>query len=189
MNILDICTGRGGWTKPFRERGHYVVTVDIEKKFKPTICADILKLGYEILKAHGPFDVVTASPPCDEYCKASLPKSWACNRNGSKPDNALVKRCVEIIQDLKPHFWVIENVRGAVPYFKPLLGKPVRHVGSRYLWGEFPMFDAAPRYGKWRLPPSENRKELRAEIPYQLALNFCVACERELLACNSQETK
>lgn len=185
MNILDLCSGQKGWGKPFEERGHTVITVDIEPSFEPTICADLLKLPIEQLKVLGPFDVITASPVCDEFCKASLPRSWVCNKNGFNPDTSLMERCFEIIQVLKPKFWVIENVRGAVPYFKPILGEPVRHVGSRYLWGNLPMFDAAPAYGKWRLPPSKDRKALRSKIPKNLALSFCMAIELQMEACIS----
>jgi len=56
-------------------------------------------------------------------------------------------------------------------------------VGSRYLWGEFPIFDTPKVYGKWRLPPSEDRAAKRSEIPKGISLALCMAIEQELLAC------
>lgn len=181
MNDLDLFSGLEGWSQPFRDRGHKVVTVDVEQKFNPTICADLLKLPTGELKKFGHFNVITASPPCTEFCKASLPKSWpSVQRYGCNPDDRLLRRTLEIISELQPDYWIIENVRGAIPYFKPYIGKPVKKVGSRYLWGKFPMFDAKPTWGKWRIPPRADRAAIRSKIPYDLALNLCVACEREL---------
>jgi site-specific DNA-cytosine methylase len=170
MKVLDLFSGLGGFSQAFKDRGHEVTRVDIAPEFAPDICADVMTLETE-----GSYDVVLASPPCTEFSKDSMP--WC---HDAAPDVALLKRTIEIIEEIAPEFWVIENVRGAVRWFAPVLGKPVRHIGSRYLWGEFPMFDARPGYGKWRLWPSPNRTALRSKIPYSLSLNLCVACERAL---------
>jgi site-specific DNA-cytosine methylase len=182
MKVCDLFSGLEGWSKPFKDRGHEVVTVDNDPKFNPTICADILKLPIDDLKGCGSFQVIVAAPPCTEFCKASLPKSWlSVKRFGCNPDTQLLQKTLRIIEELNPDFWVIENVRGAIPYFKPFLDKPVKKLGSRYLWGKFPMFDAKPSFGKWRIPPRANRAAIRSKIPYSLGLNLCVACERELM--------
>ena len=175
MNVLDLFSGLGGWSRAFQERGHNVTTLDVNPKFEPDICVNIVKW-----QPAGEYDVILASPPCTEFSKASLPKSWVCNKNGANPDTTLLEKTVEIIQELKPAYWIIENVRGAVPYFEPIMGKPIKKIGSRYLWGKFPMFDAAPKYGKWKLPKTKDRPALRSLIPYNLSLALCLACEREL---------
>jgi hypothetical protein len=178
LKVLDLFSGLGGWSEAFKKRGHEVLTLDFEPKFKPNICADLLKVTPKQLRVFGPFDIILASPPCTEFSKASLPKSWASvQRFGCNPDTKLLVKTVELIQALKPKWWVIENVRGAVPYFKPILGNPVRHIGSRYLWGEFPMFDSAPKYGKWKLPKTSDRAAKRSLIPYSLSLALCLSCE------------
>jgi len=167
MKVLDLFAGLGGFSQAFKDREHEVVRVDIASKFSPDICADIMDFEPE-----GDYDIVLASPPCTEFSKDSMP--W----HDADPDLMLLKRTLDIIQKINPEWWIIENVRGAVKWFNPVLGKPVRHVGSRYLWGDFPMFDAKPKYGKWRLPPSPDRAAIRALIPYDLSLNLCIACER-----------
>lgn len=180
MNVLDICSGLEGWSQPWKERGHNVVTIDINPKFNPTICADLLKLPIEDLRKYGHFQVITASPVCTEFSKASMPKTWkSVQRFGCNPSTDLLQKIIAIIKELNPDYWIIENVRGAVPFFKPLLGKPIKRIGSRYLWGKFPMFDAEPKYGKWKLPRTSDRAAKRSIIPRSLALNFCVACERD----------
>lgn len=171
MKVLDLFSGLKGWSKAFADRGHDVLTVDIEAKFQPDICADILKLTPSNLMGFGPFDLVAASPVCTEFSKSSMPKTWkSVQKYGCNPDTTLLKQTVALIEALKPRWWIIENVRGAVPYFKPIIGKPVRHVGSRYLWGKFPMFDTSPKYGKWMLPKTPDRPAKRAIIPYSLSL-------------------
>jgi hypothetical protein len=172
---LDLCSGREGVSKIFRDNGWKMTTVDINPKFNPDIVADINNLH---LEAPGDYDLIWASPVCKDYSKAGLPVSWKCN--GGKrtlPDMRLFLNCYRIIRYLKPRWWVIENVLGAKPYFELVLGKPPKHVGSRYLWGEFPIFDTSPKYGKWKLSPTEDRPEIRSEIPAGLSKALCLACE------------
>lgn len=176
MKVLDLFSGLGGWSKAFKDRGHKRITVDINEEFNPDICIDIIELD---VREMGTFDVILASPPCTEFSKASMPDSWNKNRT-TNPDTALLKRTIEIIEKLKPTYWIIENVRGAKPYFYPLLGKPVKKVGSRYLWGNFPIVDCKNKYGKEKLSPSKNRPALRSLIPYELSLAVCRAIENEL---------
>ena len=77
-----------------------------------------------------------------------------------------------IIQFLEPWAWCIENVRGA----EKVHGPAKKKVGSRYLWGEFPIFNPKPVWDKYRRPPSEDRTALRALIPYPLARALAEAC-------------
>jgi site-specific DNA-cytosine methylase len=174
MKFLDLCCGNKGVTKEFEKAGWDVVTVDINPKFNPTIVADINNLHLEF---PGDYDLIWASPVCAEYSKAAMPVSWKCN--GGKrtiPDMRLFLNCYRIIRYLNPRWWVIENVLGAKPYFSLVLGEFLKHVGSRYLWGDFPIFDTSPKHGKWRLPPTADRAEIRSEIPAGLSKALCLAC-------------
>jgi hypothetical protein len=178
MKLLDLCSGREGVSKEFRKYGWDVTTVDINPKFNPNIVADINTLH---LESPGYYDFIWASPVCTEYTKSNLPISWKCN--GGKrtlPDMCLFLNCYRIIRYLNPKWWAIENVIGAVPYFSLVLGKYQKHVGSRYLWGEFPIFDTSHKHGKWRLPPTADRSEIRSEIPTGLAKALCLACENQI---------
>ena len=177
MKLLDLCSGKEGVSKEFRKAGWDCVTVDINPKFNPDIIADINNLH---LEAPRDYDLVWASPVCTDYTKANLPISWKCNGGiRTLPDMRLFLNCYRIIRYLKPRWWVIENVLGAKPYFRLVLGDYAKHVGSRYLWGEFPIFDTSHKYGKWRLPPTPDRAEIRSEIPAGLAKALCMACEAE----------
>jgi len=171
MKVLDLFSGLGGFSKAFKDRGHEVIQLDCDPQFSPDICMDVMEFEPE-----GYYDIILASPPCNEFSRESMP--WI--KTGVKPGLYLVERAKEIIENAYNEWWVIENVRGAVKWVKPILGDPVKRVGSRYLWGEFPIFDAEHVYGKEKLFPSPNRAAVRSLIPYPLSLNLCIACEREL---------
>lgn len=178
MLVLDLFSGLGGWNKSFKDRGHKVVTVDIKEEFKPDICIDIMKLRKTDFNGHD-FDIILASPPCADFSKSMMPGSWNKNKTVN-PDIRLTEKTIELIGELNPYYWIIENVQGARKYFFPIMGKYKKKVGSRYLWGDFPLFDCKPVYGKEKLGPSKDRAALRSMIPYNLSLAVCVACENEL---------
>jgi len=174
LRVLDLFSGLGGFSQAFLDRGHEVIRIDIDRSFCPTIQADVRDLP---LKEKACFDVILASPPCEEFSKDNMPWHTGDIDRGME----LVYATKKIINELKPKFWIVENVRGAVKYFKPLFGDYKQRCGSRYLWGSFPEFecDHSKCYGKWRLPPSGSRKALRSKIPYEISLGLCRAIEKE----------
>lgn len=38
MKVLDLFAGLGGFSQAFRDRGHYVFTIDNNKEFNPSLC-------------------------------------------------------------------------------------------------------------------------------------------------------
>ena len=85
-----------------------------------------------------------------------------------------VNRVFELVEKIQPRYWVLENVRGAVPY----LGQPVRRVGPTYLWGRFPFFLASPVFWKEKLSSKDVMK--RSMIPRQISEGLRVAIEAEM---------
>ena len=175
MKVLDLFSGLGGFSQAFKDRGHIVITVDNNPKFKPDVCKDIMKLTKKDFNGFN-FDIVLASPPCTEFSKSTMPDSWNKKRTVN-PDTLLLQKTLKVLYWIKPRWWIIENVRGAVPYFDLLIGKPVKKVGSRYLWGNFPIVDCEKKFGKWKLPPSADRSAKRSLIPYNMSLSICKMCE------------
>lgn len=120
MKILELFCGTKSFSKVAKARGHEVVTVDIEKKFNPTICCDILDFDPIMLNGFKP-DVVWASPPCTTFSVASIGKHW--NNDGTpKTDEArkgleILRKTRELIFDLKPKYFIIENPRGMMRRF------------------------------------------------------------------------
>jgi site-specific DNA-cytosine methylase len=174
MLMLDLFSGLGGASRAMREAGWTVIRVDIEEKFSPDICCDIRDFHYS-----GPVpDLIWASPPCTEFSRRAMPPTWKCNGGKHKePDMSCVLATKRIIEEINPKWWIVENVQGARKYFKDIFGNPVKRCGSRYLWGDFPICDPAPAFGKWKLPPSPDRAALRSIIPIQISKAVRMSCE------------
>lgn len=178
MLVLDLFSGLGGFSQAFTDRKHEAMTIDNNKKFNADFDIDIS--DYEKIVRIFRFlewDVILASPPCTEFTKAYMP--WYKN---IVPDMSLIDATKKIVSGLKPKFWIVENVRGAIPYFEPLFGKPKKHCGSRYLWGNFPDFPCEYKKccGKHKVPGGKLQSETRAKVPYEISLNLCRAIEDEL---------
>jgi len=116
MKVLELFSGTESFSKVCRERGHEVFTLDFDKQFNPNLCIDILNFDISMLPEEFKHpDIIWASPPCQTFSIASVYRHW---KNG-KPigERALrgieiVKKTIEIIKELNPEFYIIENPRG-----------------------------------------------------------------------------
>jgi len=91
---------------------------------------------------------------------------------------SIVRACAALIAQLRPTYWAIENVRGAVRWFRTELGKPTKRCGSYILWGELPLFYCRPITGKEK--HSGTNPEKRSEIPLELSFALCRGIENTL---------
>jgi site-specific DNA-cytosine methylase len=67
IKMLELFKGTGSQSKAAIKLGileKNIVSLDIDKKFNPTICCDILELDYTKLEIP---DIITASPPCETF--------------------------------------------------------------------------------------------------------------------------
>lgn len=199
MRVLDLFSGLGGFSQAFKDRGHWVITVDNNPKFKPDLEKDINLLKSDELP--GPFHVILASPPCQCFSVANIGRRWKGGIPDKKTVDAinLVNKTLKLIEQLKPKFWVLENPRGML---RTIIGKPQTTIsqcqyGNIYmkptdLWGKLPStfipkmcknnsscHEKAPRGSLTGLQKIRN-PELRALIPYKLSLELCLACENDL---------
>ena len=116
MITLELFCGTKSFSKVAKELGHDTFTVDIDPKLNPDLCVDILDFKLEMLpeKFRHP-DVVWASPPCTTFSVASIRHYWV----DGKPKNdkclkgiEIAKKNLEIIKELNPKYYFIENPRG-----------------------------------------------------------------------------
>ena len=173
MNVIDLYCGLGGWAKGFVEKGDNVTGYDIID-FSEKYPGKFVKSDLLTLKDFPSADIIVASPPCTDFSKSSFPSAWKSVQR-YPPDIPkalqLFNRIYEIVDIVKPKYFIIENVRGAEKY----VGKARMHIGSRYFWGNFPLFsvgDADDIYGKWKIPPSKDRPVLRSVIPLSISRAF-----------------
>ena len=124
---IDLCSGLGGFSQAFVESPDWeVVRIDVERKFNPTICADVRDLSFiDIVPNYSEFEQITilASPPCERFSIAS--HTWP--RRGIRKAFEVVGQCCEIIADArdlidrKSLSYAIENPKGRLRWY---LGKP-----------------------------------------------------------------
>lgn len=138
---LDLCEGLGGWAKGLLAAGWDIIGVDVEDwshspaYVKPTgfIQADVREIAKDV-EAYFPalkFDLVVASPPCQEYSKRGLP--FTIFKGLPPPENDIWEACEKIARELRAPL-ILENVRNAQKF----TSKAKWHVGSFYFWGEMP---------------------------------------------------
>ena len=144
MRVLELFCGTKSIGKAFEALGAEVVSLDLNAKTKPTICANILTWDYRTFQP-GHFDVVWASPVCQHY---SCARTVGGPRDLASAD-ALVQRTLEIIGYLAPRFWGLENPQtGLLKTRVFMAGIPFQDVcycryGYKYrkctrIWGNIP---------------------------------------------------
>ena len=163
MKILDLFSGLGGASEAFLRSGWEVKRIENNPELSlvpntEIMCIydfgkwvdELLDQGYTIPE----ITLIWASPPCTDFSDGyNSPKSKA-GRNGIDyfPAEAidLVKETKRIIDLIQPKYWIIENVRGAIKFLKPILGEPTMIIDSIVLWGRFP---------KWTMPPGNKHSK------------------------------
>jgi len=152
-HFLDLFSGLGGASEAFvQDLGNWsVLRIDNNPLLGgvPYTVIDDIKLLANDLNPSGMFprtlekiDCIWASPPCTEFSGGfASPKSIASREIGLenyKPDMSLLHAAMDIIEIVKPKFWIIENVIGSIRYFREFLGEPRQIIGPYVLWGNFP---------------------------------------------------
>lgn len=209
MKVLDLFCGTKSIANAFEARGHEVFTVDWDEQFNPTLRADIGTLTAEdiINLCGGVPDVIWASPDCTTYSVAAISKHRRKEVNGNlTPVTDYAKRCdeinkhlIDLIKELNPRFYFIENPVGGMRKMDFMQGLPRYTVtycqyGERRqkptdLWTnhpnpEFkppcgrgaPCHDAAPRGARTGTQSLKNRVE-KARIPVLLCEHIVDICE------------
>lgn len=172
IKVIDLYCGLGGWATGFIERGIDITGYDIVD-FSADYPGKFVKADLLTYNDFVEADVIVSSPPCIDFSKASFPPTWKSVirfppnvENGKK----LFNRVYEIVDIVKPKYYIIENVKGAQKF----MGKARTHIGSRYFYGNFPSFnvcDATDIYGKTNIS-GKNRSSLRAKIPLSISRAF-----------------
>lgn len=155
-HFLDLFSGLGGASQAFVEDLDNWTVLRIDNNpllggVPFTVIDDISNIALNIYspsaldKVH-PSDTIEciwASPPCTEFSGGfNSPKSIASRTIGLdnyEPDMSLLQAALDIIEIVKPKYWVIENVAGSITYFREYLGEPRQIIGPYVLWGNFPM--------------------------------------------------
>ena len=124
--LLELFAGSRSIGNAAESLGYDVFSSDVNDFDKIDYVVDIL--NFDIKKVSFKPDVIWASPPCTYFSVASIGKHW--NKDHTpKSKNALlgvefVKKTIDIIKELKPKFWYIENPRGKLRKLQVVKGLP-----------------------------------------------------------------
>jgi len=172
--MLDLCSGLGGASEAFVQAGWEVLRIDNNPMMSGvphTKQIDIFEFeewiedNLDEMKVFTNTDLIWFSPPCLEFSLAySAPRP-------ENPSLEILKCGIRIIEMLKPKYFVIENVKGAIKHFEPLLGKPAQINQAYILWGVFPGFVPAafPTKAEKDKRHSPIRSNLRARVPIEIS--------------------
>lgn len=125
MKVLELFAGTRSIGKAFEKAGHEVFSVDWDIEFENiNLYVDILQLSADyILKTFGHPDIIWASPDCTTYSIAGISHHRKKNvKNGNlDPVSDYAIKCdevnkhvLELIKELKPKYYFIENPRGGM---------------------------------------------------------------------------
>jgi len=162
MLIFDFFSGTGSSTQAFKDAGHKVISFELDTTFEATEHIDIMDLtATYLLKKYGKPDFVWASPPCTAFSVASIGHHWTGGRGAYEPktdaarfNQKLVWKTRELIEQLNPKAWLIENPRGVLRKLPPVQGLDRRTITyCQYgdtrmkptdLWGNVPGWQPRP---------------------------------------------
>lgn len=216
MKVLELFAGTRSIGKAFEAHGHEVYSVEWDKSFDNiNLYADIATVTAEqILSEFGKPDVIWASPDCSTFSVAAISHHRRRNPDTGSldPVSDYAKFCdqvdqhvLELIRELNPKYWFIENPRGGmrkmewmkglprytVTYCKYELDKPVeqRRMKPTDIWTNHPSPNfiphckngdschaPAPRGARTGTQGLKGSKE-RSVIPQMLCEHIVRICE------------
>lgn len=113
MKVLELFAGSRSVGKAAENLGYEVFSSDLNNFEGIDYAVDII--DFDINKVPFAPDIIWASPPCTTYSVAAISHHRPHNKEMSdfaKKSDLMVKKTIEIIRELKPKFWYIENPRG-----------------------------------------------------------------------------
>ena len=114
MKVLELFAGTCSFSNVAKEMGCAVFTSDFDTQFNTDYPCDIM--DFDIQKLPWKPDVIWASPPCTTFSVASIGKHWNKDHTPKTKEAEqgllILKKTIEIIKELKPDYWFIENPRG-----------------------------------------------------------------------------
>lgn len=138
MKILELFAGTRSIGKAFEKNGHEVFSIEWDKKFENIDWyTDILQVtAKDILEKFGQPDIIWASPDCTSYSIAAISHHRIKEEDGNlAPKSNYAKFCdkvnthvLELIKELNPKYYFVENPRGGMRKMNFIKDLPIHTV-------------------------------------------------------------
>lgn len=146
MKVLELFAGTRSIGKAFEARGHEVFSVEWDKHFdRIDLYADIGTLtAQDILERFGRPDVIWASPDCSTFSVMAISKHRRKNPQTGELDpitdyakfcDRVDRHVLDLIRELQPAFYFIENPRAGMRKMSWMQGLP-RYTVTYCQYGE-----------------------------------------------------
>jgi len=213
MKILELFAGTRSISKAFEKKGHQTYSVEWNKDFENiTLYEDInnLTVNKIIQLCNGVPDIIWASPDCTTYSIAGISHHRIKNNETGNLDPAsdyarfcdkTNKHLLNLIKELKPKYYFIENPRGGLRKMDFMQGIPrytityCQYGDNRMkptdIWTNYPnpnfkpmckngdnCHQKAPRGSKTGTQGLKNSKE-RSKIPEKFCDYIVKICEED----------
>lgn len=141
--ILDLCSGTGAWSEPYKKEGYRVIRVTLPE-------CDVRDYVPPSFGAWG----VLAAPPCTEFAVSGA--RWWKVKERERPHLLqeaveIVEACKRIIDTVQPQWWALENPVGRL---KDWLG-PYAWTFEPWQYGD-PWLKRTCIWGTARRPENQN---------------------------------
>ena len=124
MKVLELFAGTRSIGKSFENKGHKVFSVEWDKQHENIdLYIDINDLTSDmVIEKFGKPDIIWASPDCTTYSIAGISHHRIKEESGNlKPisnkakfSDETIKHVLDLIRELKPKYFFIENPRGGL---------------------------------------------------------------------------
>ena len=145
LSTIEFYSGTKSFSKVMKRHGNQTLTIDNDPGLLPDIVANVLDLHGGYFNEHMRPDILWASPPCQGFSVAVIGRNWN-HDNTPKTESArlamkLAQKTLELIKDIEPRYWFIENPRGKMrkmPFMEEFLTSMggVRHTISYCQYGD-----------------------------------------------------
>lgn len=145
IKVLELFSGTRSIGRAFEERGHKVFSVDYDRQFLANAHCDIEELtAKQVLEWFGRPDVIWASPDCTTFSIAAISHHRVKDPSTGflLPKSEYAKKCdrvdrhvMDLIRELRPKLFFIENPRGGMRKTEWMQGIP-RHTVTYCQYGD-----------------------------------------------------
>ena len=142
LTMLELFSGTGHIANAFRERGHKAYKVDWSHELDANLHTDISQMTADDVKSlcHKKPNIIWASPDCTTYSVAATAKGGGMIHIYAdlSPKSDYAKFCdecdqhvIDLIAELKPKYWFIENPRGLMRKMPWMVNIDKKLAGAR----------------------------------------------------------